>query len=42
LLLWLTTGATDPPQPVLGFGNLSEIGLLRVAGLLQPRSVPAG
>ena len=35
-----STGAADPPQLVLGFGNLSEAairdGLLRVADLLQP------
>jgi GntR family transcriptional regulator/MocR family aminotransferase len=35
------TGATDPPQLVLGFGNLSETairdGLLRAADVLQPR-----
>ena len=37
-----STGATDPPQLVLGFGNLTETairdGLLRVADLLQART----
>jgi GntR family transcriptional regulator/MocR family aminotransferase len=41
-----STGAADPPQLVLGFGNLSEAairdGLLRVADLLQPRPKAAG
>jgi GntR family transcriptional regulator/MocR family aminotransferase len=40
-----STGAAEPAQLVLGFGNLSETairtGLRRVADLLQPRS-PAG
>jgi GntR family transcriptional regulator / MocR family aminotransferase len=41
-----STGAADPPQLVLGFGNLTETairsGLLRVADLLQHRPKVAG
>jgi GntR family transcriptional regulator/MocR family aminotransferase len=41
-----STGAADPAQLVLGFGNLTETairdGLLRVADLLQPRPSAAG
>ena len=41
-----STGAADPAQLVLGFGNLSETairsGLVRVAGLLRPTASRAG